>query len=72
MHWATWQSLCLPKCQVGLGFRKLDIFNKALLAKQIWKIIQNPKSLVARVLKVRYFKHLDIMKASTGNNPSYI
>lgn len=72
MHWATWQILCLPKCHGGLGFRKMDIFNKALLAKQIWRIVQNPTSLVARVLKARYFKHLDIMQASTGNNPSYI
>lgn len=54
------------------GFRHMKSFNKALLAKQLWRIISNPDSLVARVLKDRYFKHQDIMEASIGNNPSYI
>ncbi|XP_073133637.1 uncharacterized mitochondrial protein AtMg00310-like [Henckelia pumila] len=72
MHWKTWDFLCEPKCRGGLGFRKLDIFNKALLAKQLWRIIQNPSSLVARVLKGRYFKHMDVMLSPLGSNPSFV
>lgn len=47
-----------------MGFRDLTHFNKALLAKQVWRIIENPKSLVSRLLKACYFKHTDIMDAS--------
>lgn len=53
------------------GVQTYESFNKTLLAKQLWRIISNPNSLVARVLKARYFKHQDIMKASLGSNPSY-
>lgn len=56
----------------GMRFRQLEVFNNALLAKQICRIIDNPDSLVARVLKARYFKHQDIMDAHLGSNPSYI
>lgn len=55
-----------------MGFRDLTHFNKALLAKQVWRIIEKPDSLVARIFKARYFKHLDIMDAPIGNNPSFI
>lgn len=34
--------------------------------------MENPDSLTARFLKARYFKHMDIMDAPLGNNPSYI
>ncbi|XP_073039414.1 uncharacterized protein [Primulina eburnea] len=71
MHWKTWQSLYVTKCMGGMGFRHLESFNKALLAKQLWRIISDPESLVARVLKARYFKHQDIMHASLRTNPSY-
>lgn len=33
--------------------------------------MENPNSLVAQLLKARYFKHIDIMDASLGSNPSY-
>lgn len=72
LHWKTWKFLSQPKCRGGMGFRRLESFNKALLAKQIWRLIVNPSSLVARVLKARYFKHQDVMRANLGSNPSYI
>ncbi|XP_075499798.1 putative mitochondrial protein AtMg00310 [Primulina tabacum] len=72
MHWKSWKALCKPKCIGGLGFRHLETFNKALLTKQIWRVLQSPESLVARVLKARYYKHQDILHDSLGSNPSYI
>ncbi|XP_073136938.1 uncharacterized mitochondrial protein AtMg00310-like [Henckelia pumila] len=72
MHWKSWDFLCQPKLRGGLGFRKMDEFNRALLAKQFWRLLRNQDSLVFRVLKGRYFKHGRLLDASLGNNPSYI
>lgn len=33
---------------------------------------QDPDSLGCRVLKGRYFRHVDIMEAGLGSNPSFI
>lgn len=72
IHWKAWQNLLLPKKEGGMGFRDLTLFNKALQAKKVWRIMENPNSLVSKVFKARYFKHMDIMEAGTGTNPSYI
>ncbi|RXH80123.1 hypothetical protein DVH24_041270 [Malus domestica] len=39
----------------GMGFRNRDEFNLVLLAKQCWRLIHEPNSLWARVIKARYF-----------------
>ncbi|XP_057787364.1 uncharacterized protein LOC131004671 [Salvia miltiorrhiza] len=72
IHWKSWKSLCVPKKEWGLGFRDLSLFNRAMLAKQVWRIIQNDSSLLARSLKARYFPRTDILLASRAHNPSYI
>jgi hypothetical protein len=60
------------KNEGGLGFRDLMIFNKVLLAKQIWRVLKNPDSLVARILKAKYYPHGTIMDANTGRHPSNV
>jgi len=55
----------------GLGFRDLITFNKALLAKQCWRLLQQPNTLMARIFKVKYFPHSSFMESSLGSRPSF-
>jgi hypothetical protein len=62
----------VAKSQGGMGFRDLESFNKALLAKQCWRILQNPESLVAKIFKAKYFPRGMILTAQLGRRPSYV
>jgi hypothetical protein len=70
-HWVKWSKLCSSKDSSGLGFRDIKVFNMALLAKQGWRLLQQPNSLVFRVLKAKYFPSCDFMDADVGRKPSY-
>jgi len=56
----------------GLGFRDLTLFNKALLAKQCWRIIQFPDSLSSLILKAKYFPKSSFLDAELGKTPSFM
>lgn len=51
IHWRKWKKLCTTKGEGGLGFRDLQLFNQALVAKQGWRILNSSDTLVARMLK---------------------
>lgn len=72
IHWSRWELMSQAKIRGGLGFKDLSCFNQVLVAKQGWRIMQAPDSLVARILKARYFKHSTFMEAGLGSKPSYI
>ena len=45
IHWSKWSTLCLPKDLGCMGFKELQKFNDALLAKQVWRLMTNEDSL---------------------------
>lgn len=67
----SWDNLCLSKEMGGLGLRDMKAFNTALLAKQCWRILQNPESLAATVLKGKYFPRSNFWEAKAPSNASY-
>ncbi|XP_010481232.1 PREDICTED: uncharacterized protein LOC104760080 [Camelina sativa] len=64
MHWIAWEKLCCSKQMGGLGFKNVDDFNTALLAKQLWRLIEAPNSLCARVFKTQF------PRPALSNDPS--
>ena len=61
--WVSWENLCKPKKEGGMGFRDLKTFNLAFLAKQGWRIQQRLGSLIHRVLKAKYFANSSFLDA---------
>ncbi|XP_052878272.1 uncharacterized mitochondrial protein AtMg00310-like [Gossypium arboreum] len=71
IHWCSWSNLCELKENGGLGYRNLTKFNLALLAKQGWRLIENPTSLLAKTLKAKYHPNSEFLNSELGNLPSY-
>ncbi|XP_023633877.1 uncharacterized protein LOC111829331 [Capsella rubella] len=71
MHWKAWDKLCSSKQVGGLGFRDVNDFNSALLAKQLWRLIEVPDSLFAKVFKGRYYRNSTPMDINKSYSPSY-
>jgi hypothetical protein len=54
----------------GLGYRDLESFNLALLAKQGLRLLQHPDSLAARVIRGKYYPSSGFLDSELGKRPS--
>ena len=56
---------------VAWGFKEIEKLNDALLAKQVWRMINNFVSLCHRVFKARFFLDCSILDAKQSKSRSY-
>lgn len=61
----------VSKARGGLGFKDSHVINVALLAKQCWRVLQDPSSLVSKVFKHKYYPKHEFLQAKMGYCPSY-
>lgn len=71
MHWLSWDLLCSRKEKRGLGYRDLHLFNLAMLARQGWRLLMNPDSLCAQVLRAKYYQNGELLKVVEKKGISY-
>jgi len=73
IHWMRKEKLLKAKIDGGLGFKSIYVWIQPsyMLAKQVWRLHTNPNSLLARVLKAKYYPMCDVLQATVGDNPSY-
>ncbi|KAL5798070.1 hypothetical protein ACOSQ2_002890 [Xanthoceras sorbifolium] len=68
----SWKRMCQPKDEGGMGFREFQAFSQAMLAKQGWRILNNPSSLLSQVLKAKYFPKSNFLSSKMGWKPSFV
>jgi hypothetical protein len=56
----------------GHGFRDMELFNIALLARRAWRLLTSPNTLSARILKVVYYPNHDILTTKLDTRQSKI
>ncbi|KAG5028740.1 hypothetical protein JHK82_012339 [Glycine max] len=54
-----------------MGLKNFYGFNFALLGKQGWHFMANPKVMVAHIFKARYYLRGAFLDTDIGPNPSY-
>lgn len=42
------------------------------MAKKAWRLMNNPHSLAARIIKCKYFSRSSFLEAALGSNTSYV
>lgn len=55
-----------------MGFRDFNAFNKALLAKQVWRQLAHPNTLVAQIFRSKYFRTCNLMLVKAKTSSSFV
>ena len=63
IHWVKWSSFCSSKSIEMMGFRDLQKFNNATLAKQVWRLIHQKETLLFKAFSVKYFPNGCVLDA---------
>ncbi|XP_041000305.1 uncharacterized mitochondrial protein AtMg00310-like [Juglans microcarpa x Juglans regia] len=72
IHWKSWGKMGENKKGGRMGFRDVNMFNKAMLAKQGWMLQHNVNSMAAKIFKEKYYKQSQFIEAKLGYKPSFM
>lgn len=72
IRWKSWQNLAVRKDHGGMGFRNLQDFHLALLAKQLWRLISQPNLLMSKILRAKYFPQGGLLNAVAHDQASWL
>jgi hypothetical protein len=67
----AWSSLCKPFSDGGLGFRKFECFNEAMLSKLAWWILSDRDSFCVKVLRGKYKVRFNWLSCSPTKSSSF-
>ena len=71
MAWISWDRMAKSKSVGGLGMRDFLKFNKALLAKISWRLLDKPDCLLGKILKGKYFPESHILLVEEASSISH-
>ncbi|XP_026451355.1 uncharacterized protein LOC113351617 [Papaver somniferum] len=63
MHYISWEQFELEKEQGGLGIRQLRDLNKAMIAKMVWKFLNDEDFFGGKIMKANYLKNGNLWEA---------
>ena len=69
--WVAWSVMARPKYLGGLGFKNIEDYNDSLLGKLSWRLQSNPHSLLAQVLKGKYFPDCSFLESVDKSGSSH-
>nr|GEV86531.1 putative reverse transcriptase domain-containing protein [Tanacetum cinerariifolium] len=65
----AWDFVCMPKHEGGLGIRRIDDFNVALMATHIWSILTHRESLWVKWVHMYKLKGCSFWDVPCGRDP---
>lgn len=68
----SWEHLCSPRKEGGLGFKSLQVWNKAAMAKHIWYLVSGgEQSMWCQWVKSYLLKSKSFWKVKIPSSPSW-
>ncbi|KAL6555875.1 hypothetical protein OROHE_007149 [Orobanche hederae] len=73
LHLVGWNKTTKPKVEGGLGIRDARTTNEALLAKMVWRILCDEKTVWSKLVQNKYLKSANIFQhlSKPGDSPTW-
>lgn len=72
LHMVGWDTVSRPKSEGGLVVKIFKLMNQALIAKQFWRLMHKPQSLLAQALASKYCPREPLYSHKPNKNHSWI